>query len=161
MACSFSVLAHTSVKCWEYTAPPEDRSRQGYQPGAGLGESLGSMADPILVLGRQLREAATQGRVEEERIIPETALPSGRLEEDALDHPFDRGFQAWMRAEDGDETSEPRRPALHRHARQRPQHDLATLGVAETRTAISRGDHTRTSAQSIHFDPGIVRQREL
>src|SRR3984893_13236339 len=48
-----SGLRHAPVKCCEYPAPPEGRSRLGEEPGAGLGDGPGAMTDAILLLRRQ------------------------------------------------------------------------------------------------------------
>src|SRR5262249_25285198 len=119
------------VKCWEYTAPPEGRSRQREQPGARLADGPRAVADAILFLRGQLGQAPAERRIEEEGVVAEAALPPCRVEEQALDHALECLLAPPLRIDDRDERAEPGRAALPRHAGHFPQHDLASLGIAE------------------------------
>ena len=108
-------LRHTPVCPREYTARPEARSRRGKQPLAGAVTRLGAVADAVLLLGGELGEAAPEQRVEEQRIVAEAAGAARRVQQETLDHAFDRGLAPAARADDGDEAAEARGPLLPRH----------------------------------------------
>src|SRR5262249_56267897 len=122
---------------------------------------LGAMADAVLLLRGDFREALAERRIEEDRIVAEATPAARRLEKYALHHALHRGLSSVLRTRDGDQAAEARTTALRGHAGHLLEHHAAALGIGETGAAVASGEHAGPAAERVHFDAGAVGVSDL
>ena len=104
-------------------------------------KALPAMADPVLVLGTGLAERAAEGRIEEERVVPEAVRALRFLRDEPLDV-FLRVEEDVAPAHDRDRAREPRAALVSRHAAELLEEQPVAVGVASPlprRSGSSRG----------------------
>ena len=117
------------------------------------------MAHRCFLRIRQLGEAATERRVEEQRIVAESCHSPRRVEDHALDRTRDHVFPS-ARLRHCDHAAKPGGTLFGGNIAKSIEQSPASGAVVESGTTEARGTHPGQAAQGIDLDPRVVRQGE-
>ena len=117
------------------------------------------MAERILALGSEFGRGTPRGRIEEERVIPETVgAPRSLQHPPRPGPPRDEGRWVVRILHPDDRALEARGPLSFRHLRERPEQLLVVGRIAAPKAGVSSGMDAGGAAERIDDEPGVVGQ---